>query len=352
MQAHAANPGSPQHASLAACKGAPTLAGNSYVWGAIDGQLAPASLARAGFSQRPGVRTFRSAFLPHVSACVALNPCARTLFAGFLGMERPVRAALPRLDSLQWRLTGLMANGGNLGVPPAWRDAPTALPTFWDVLRPDVPQAVGRALPRAAVAPAGGRLFLAGALRGGAVELDGASLALGQQASAWLLWHPGQQHADVSLRLGSPPALVLVGGPALPLHMLPALKEADLLLRTATSEAWLTASQAAVPVPELASRLPALRPALRAALADPAAAQGSLEGLDAAFSPQRGLSLRLRFAPGAYPLSADAVSATAGRQQLADRWALVLHAFPGQPAFSKVTLDLGGGVGVPLPLDV
>lgn len=240
---------------------------------------------------------------------------------------------LPSLRA-ELRLQSLMYSHFGTGVPPAWRTAGggAAAPTFWQLDRPDVAAALGRPAPLAALTSVSGRLFLGGSLRGGStVSLDGATIDLGQQASAWLLWRD-EAHPAVSLRLATAPDLSLWGALALPLRSLPALRDVDLLVRTHTSELWLTtAQQQTVPVRNLAVAVPTLGAALARLLADPSSTEGVLTALDAYYTPQRGLSLRLHFSPGYYSLTAEGTAAAAGQEALmvTEGFGLVLHVSTG-----------------------
>lgn len=344
---------------------------------------------RKGGALSEKLQAFKAQFPGAVSACVAVNPCTLSMFAGIQGMERPVRLqvtmphrpaweggarharpistaaiAVPGPSSLsppyplppppctlqtpsmrvELKLNQLFFSYFANWAPPAWRSS--AAPAFWSLENPALPAALGRAQPLSALTTLTGRLFLGGSLAAGSswIRLEGgASLDLGAQDSAWVLWRSEDRPA-VSLRLGSAPSLRLSGGAlALPLRSMPAIRGVDLLVRPQTSELWLSAQAQNIRIRNLAAAMRPLGTALERAFTDlyAPASGNAVTALDVHSAPGLGTSVRLRLAPGAFQLTAGAAAAL-GRTTLTEGFAVVLHAPRGSPAFTKVTLEVGG----------
>lgn len=300
-------------AGLKACKQVPLVEGYKsppyYVFGAFE-DLASMSfdkVEKRKFPRLAALQKYNSNVGPHMSMCVALDPCAMDVFVGLDGVQKPVSVSGQGV-SLAVVPTRFFYSWGASIQPPEWR-APKQPPALWQV-DPTTLAATGVDIPLGALSTPRGRLFISGvASRDKQVSLaslPSATMDLGGQLWAWVMFRD-DAHVAVSLRLAGGPNIQLWNKMPLPLRAVKGLRGVDILTRRPTDQFWLHAANQGIVASQFIKAVPAVGSVVKQVYsAAEVNAFWRVTRLDMYGAGPKGVAMRLGFGKSKYPLTPGA----------------------------------------------
>ncbi|KAL4458139.1 hypothetical protein ABPG75_013004 [Micractinium tetrahymenae] len=295
---------------LKACKHVPVVEGYKnppyYVFGAFEDldSMTFTKLEKQKLPRLAGFQKYNSNIGPHMSMCVAVDPCAMDVFVGLDGVQKPVSvsgqgvslAVVPTRFFYSWSVSI---------QPPEWR-APKLPPAFWQV-EPTTLAAKGVDIPLGVLSIPRGRLFISGVSsqdkQVSLASLPSATMDLGGQLWAWVMFRD-DTHLAVSLRLASGPNIQLWNKMPLPLREVKDLRGVDILTRRPTDQFWLRAAGQSIVASKFIKTVPAVGAVVKQVYS---AAERNpfwrITRLDMYGGGPKGAAMRLQFGKSKYPLT-------------------------------------------------